>query len=202
MKERLTLPALILLGLAMTLSGCTSTSDSGGGGDGDDNSGELGWALDLADPAAEGEMDDPSLLRFRGTLVDDTGRIDDQGTWLFYYGDLEGDRQQVLAVNVTLTGQVITCWFDAEQIDPFWTELPVYRDAEDWVDAADEALDAAGGVAYDYRWVQVDPDGDDDYSESENLCLVAYFTEEGNLMALVTLDADTDEVLDLDIEGE
>ncbi|MCX7021753.1 MAG: hypothetical protein NTW26_05685 [bacterium] len=193
MKERLTLPALILLSLAMTLSGCTSTSDSGGGGDGDDESGELGWALDIADEAAEGEMNNPSLLHIRGERVEDTGRID-HGRWIFDYGDLEGDRQQVLTVTVLPDGSFGTRWYNWYG---YWNKLPVYRNAEDWVDAADEAIDTTGGVAYDYRVLEVGSDGDDDYSESENLCLVAYFTEEGYLMAQVTLDADTDEVLDL-----
>ncbi len=192
MKRLLLLVPVIILALFV---GCDSSTGSGdgGGGDGDgggDDPGELGWAYDIAEGVALAD----DLLIILGGYIDADGGLDDQmGTWTFFFGDIDGSHDQVYQVTVFPDGSHGEQWIDAGDMDPYWIELPEYRDASDWVAAADAMVD---GVDFAYRVLMVEPDGIGEYTTADNLCWIAYNSASHVPLAQVVLDADDDEVLD------
>ncbi|MBD3372706.1 MAG: hypothetical protein GF403_08330 [Candidatus Coatesbacteria bacterium] len=193
--KRLLVVFLSLLLLSFALAGCDSSTGSGdgdgGGGDGGgDDPGELGWAYDIAEGVSEVE----DLLIILGGYIDGDGELDDQmGTWTFIFGDIDGSHDQVYQVTVFPDGSHGEQWVDAGDMDPYWIELPEYRDASDWVAVADAMVD---GIDFAYRVLMVEPDGIGEYTTADNLCWIAYNSASHVPLAQVVLDADDDEVLD------
>jgi predicted small secreted protein len=197
MMKRLLVVLLSLLLLIFALAGCDSATDGDGdggggdgGGDGGDDPGELGWAFDIADGVSEVE----DLLIILGGYIDGDGELDDQmGTWTFIFGDVDGSQNQVYQVTVFPDGSHGAEWVEAGSYDPFWTAIPEYRSAADWVAAAD---DAVSGTAYESRTLMVEYDGLGEFTAADNICWMVYLNTDYQPVAMVILDADDDDVLD------
>jgi len=200
---RLILAVALVLGVG--LLGCTSTSDGDGDGDGDGGAHGLGWAMDLADPVRDAQLPGGSLIGIANGDITDTGEIDENGFWHLFYAMLDaGAAAQYLVVNVAYDGS--TVFYDENDMGDYgynpeiWDyslEIPGYRDAEPWVTAAQDALDAEGGAEWVHRILEVFTNDFTDYPGTQNMAYFMYTDANYYPVAFVLVDADTDEVLEV-----
>jgi hypothetical protein len=203
---RLILTVALVLGVG--LLGCTSTTDGdGGGGGGGGGAHGLGWAMDIADPVRDSELPSGELFWILNDNITDGGEIDDTGVWVFLYAD----RDVLLAdefVGVYVFYDGSTIFYDEDDLegqgyDPsIWDgldDIPGYRDAEPWVTAADEALADNGDPEWAQRVLNVFSRTDEDFPGTDNLALFMYIDEGHMPVAIIYVDADTDDVLEVSI---
>jgi len=198
---RLMLAVALVLGLG--LLGCTSTSD--GDGDGDGGGHGLGWAMDIADPVRDDQLPGGSLIWILNDNVTDSGEIDQTGVWVFLYVSRDARAaDEFIGVYVFYDGSTLV--YDEDDLkdegyDPEdWSdldEIPAYRDAEPWVTAADNALDDYGNPEWVQRVLNVYSRTVEDFPGTDNLVLFMYIDENHQTVAIVYVDADTDEVLEV-----
>lgn len=150
----------------------------------------LGWALTIANRVRDGELPGGQLDEILG-FVDEQGEItesEDTYEWTFhYYVERDGD---YTTLGVTVYNDSSTYSYDPGSA--YNVKIPSYEDAQTWVQKADNAV---GKINFAYRSVQVFADYDDIYPRVENTVYVYYNTADGDNAAYVILDADTDEIL-------
>lgn len=196
---RLTLVLAIVGGVG--LLGCAKTTD--GDGDGDGGGHGLGWALDIAKPVADAELPGGKLIGILNDNITDSGEIGQQGVWVFFYAILDARAaEEFIAVYVFYDGSTLVYDEDDLEYDPedwgFMLEIPGYRNAKPWVTAAEEAL-----ADYELEWAQrvlyVFSNDFDDYPGTDNIAFFMYIDKSQQPVALVWLDADTSELLEVSI---
>jgi len=151
----------------------------------------LKWALSIADSIRDVSMPGAKLVEILGS-VDASGEIIESeytNEWTFYYYLQNGENYESLGVTVYYNGSTFS-W------DPGGTicniEVPSYKDAKPWVQKADNTV---GGINFTYRGIQVFADYEDIYENVENTVYVYYHTPDGELVAYVIIDSDTEGVL-------
>lgn len=150
----------------------------------------LGWALAIADRVRDRELPGAQLDEILG-FVDETGGItesDNTNEWTFHYY-VEQD-EDYSTLGVTVYNDSSTYSYDPGSA--YNVQIPSYESAETWVQKADGAV---GKINFAYRSVQVFADYDDIYANVENTVYVYYNTAEGDNVAYVIMDADTNEIL-------
>ncbi|MCX7021554.1 MAG: hypothetical protein NTW26_04630 [bacterium] len=112
--------------------------------------------------------------------------------------------EEFLVVNVSYDGSTVV--YDENDMEDqgynpeIWDysqEIPGYRDAEPWVTAAQDALDAEGGAEWAHRILEVFTNDFADYPGTQNMAYFMYVDEDYNPVAFVLVDADTNEVLEV-----
>ena len=186
--------AVMSMALALSLGGCPGGSES----DGDcANSGNtnLGWALNIAHGVRNAELPGAQLVEILG-FPDVSGRITKQEPttdWTFYYLRGTDPNYEYLAVTVACDGSTFS--FDPGGAITF-TDIPDYADAAGWIALADQQTQA---ITFYYRSVQVFADEDDGYPTADTLAYVYYNDETYDNVAYVLLDADTSDVLQVEL---
>ena len=205
MKSLWIVLALLAL-VSCDLDDCGDDDDTGDDDDDDDNDddndtgddddtgdGSLAWALSVADDVVDEEFNGGVLDEVLG-FVDDNGRITDTeptDSRTFYYYRGEQGADGTWAVDVFLDGSTFS-WEPGGAI--VFAEVPHYSSAAEWVAAADEQID---DLEFYYRSVQVFHDEEDLYDAVENIAIVYYDDETYDNIAWVDIDADTNDVLDV-----
>jgi len=190
----------ILLALLCTLvlalvPGCASST---GDGDGDGDGHSLGWGRALADAVRDTELPDGSLYNILCPDITADGEPAENIPWNFYYAELPGEEDEdVLIVTVQYDGSTFVTWDTDSSLPP--VGLPDYDDAEPWVDAAIEAMDAEGYSDWNPWWLFVEPYDEDDFPDTVNWTVIAFTPEDFQQEAIVAVDADTNEVLDVQL---
>lgn len=190
----------ILLALLCTLvlalaPGCASTTGDGDG-DGDDHS--LGWGRDLADGVRDTDMPDGVLYNIACAYVTADGEPEENFPWQFYYAELPGGPDEdVLIVLVQYDGSTYTLW-ETDSSLPL-AGLPDYDDAGPWVEAAADALADEGYPDWLPMSLFVEPYDGDDFPGTVNWAILTFVPEDLQREAIVLVDADTNEVLDVEV---
>jgi hypothetical protein len=191
---KLFLTLVCALGLVLAPGCASSTGD--GNGDGDDHS--LGWGRNLADDVRDAELPDGSLYNIACIDVTDDGEPEENLPWQFYYAELPGGPDEdVLIVVVQYDGSTDTQWDTDSGLPP--VGLPDYDDAGPWVEAAAEALADEGYPDWLPRSLAVEPYDGDDFPGTENWAVIVFVPEDFQGQANVFVDADTNEVLDVEV---
>jgi hypothetical protein len=193
-KTLLVLLCTLVLAL---VPGCTS-STGGGDGDGDGDGHSLGWGRNLADAVRDTELPDGLLYNIACVDVTDDGEPEENLPWQFYYAELPGgDDEDVLIVVVQYDGSTDTFWETDSSLPP--DGLPDYDDAGPWVEAAADALADEGYPDWIPRSLAVEPYDEDDFPGTENWAVLVFVPEDFQGQANIAVDADTNEVLEVDI---
>jgi hypothetical protein len=202
MLSRFLLVLALVLGVG--LLGCEETGTDGDG-DGDGDGRGLGWAMDIADPIQDTELPGGSLVWICNNNITDTGEIDQTSLWLFIYTMLDvSAAERFLGVAVYYDGSTVVLDEDDLEDEGYYPdefegleEIPSYRDAEPWVTAAEEALDEYGDLYWTQRVLNVFSDLED-FPDAGNIAFFMYIDADNyKTVALVWVDADTNEVLDV-----
>lgn len=174
---------LLLIGFLQLLSNNECFAQNGNHG--------LQWALAIADSVRDVSIPGAKLVEILGS-VDDYGEITKSeytNEWTFYYHFQERENYESLGVTVYYDGSTFS-W------DPGGTicniEVPSFKDAKTWIQKADKTV---GGIVFTYRGIQVFADYEDIYENVENTVYVYYHTSDGKMEAYVILNADTNDVI-------
>jgi len=195
---KITLALLCTLVLALAPGCDSSTGDGGGDGDGDGNGHSLGWGRNLADAVRDAELPDGTLYNIACIDVTDDGEPEENLPWQFYYAELPGGPDEdVLIVIVQYDGSTDTQWETDSSLPP--EALPDYDDAGPWVEAAADALADEGYPDWIPRSMVVEPYDGDDFPGTDNWTALVFVPPDFQGQANVVVDADTNEVLDVEV---
>jgi hypothetical protein len=186
--------AAMSMTLALFLAGCPGGSESGEGCANGGNT-NLGWALNIAHGVRDSELPGARLVEILG-FPDVSGRITKEeptNDWSFYYFRGTDPDYEYLAVTVYCDGTTFS--FDPGGAITF-TGIPDYTDAAGWIAQADQETQ---GLSFYYRAVQVFADEDDGYPTADTVAFVSYDDEGYDKVAYVVFDADTSDLLDVEL---
>ncbi|MCX7021553.1 MAG: hypothetical protein NTW26_04625 [bacterium] len=153
----------------------------------------LGWARLLAEEVRDAELPGGEETYAYAGFVDSGGLlVEDESFYSFFFAepgalaDADG-----LWIAVRFSG-------DTEYVADrcvFETPLPEFSDAGPWVEAADGAIEAIGGVEYTHRSYEV-RQGRYEYEPTDRFIVqVDYWLEPDEHKAKVILDAETCEII-------
>jgi len=187
------LTALLCTLVLALVPGCTSST-----GDGDGDGHGLGWGRNLADGVRDAELPDGVLYNIVCADITPDGEPEENLPWQFYYAELPGeDDEDVLIVVVQYDGSTNTQWDTDSSLPP--EGLPDYDDAGPWVEAAIDAM-ADEGYPDWLPWnLAVEPYDGDDFPGTVNWALIIFVPEDFQREAVVAVDTDTNEVLDVEV---
>lgn len=186
--------AAMSMTLVLSLAGCPGGSESGGECANSGNT-NLGWALSIAHGVRNAELAGAQLVEILG-FPDGSGRItkeDPTRDWSFYYFRGTDPDYEYLAVTVYCDGSTFS-WDPGNAIT--YTGIMDYVDAAGWIALADQETQ---GISFYYRSVQVFADEGDDYPTADTVALVYYNDETFDNVAYVVFDADTSDLLQVEL---
>ncbi|KPJ71212.1 hypothetical protein AMJ52_08815 [candidate division TA06 bacterium DG_78] len=175
----------IIISLILLISWTVAPADTG-----DNSEHSLGWALDIANEVRDAKMPGAKLEEILGS-VDENGVIttsEETNEWTFNYYLQRGENYDGLGVTVYYNGST----FSWDHGSLYNVEILSYEDAKPWVQKADGEV---GNIKFAYRSVQVMADYDDIYADVDITVYVYYNTPDGDLVAYVILDADTKDII-------
>lgn len=147
-------------------------------------------ALGKATEIINTQMPGAKLAEILGIEIDQNGHTTTDGEWTFYYFKEAGENYEYYAVSVPPNG-------DSYYWDPGGAichiEIPSYLSASMWVSTADNII--GNQIQFDSRSVQVFADFDDFYPGVDFTVYIYYLPPNGDNIAYIILDADTNNTL-------
>ncbi len=184
------LMTILLVVVFIFLAGCAPT---GSGNSGEDVVGSFEWARKIAEEVRDAELPNATCYYIVSYSVDNTGIISEDSTWQLSFERTEGE-DYGLTVAVYYNGETEIGYYS----DYDRNELPHYSNGKvsNWFNIADEAVNA-DTLDYDTHWLACVDDPDNRYESADFVVAIAYVDTYNGMVAMVVMNANTGEVLEV-----